>query len=574
MAKSNNKNKISFLHSIQGRMFLVTAAAVIGTIIAICAVAIPSMQSALSAQVNANLQSMVNTYGQEIQIAAAEKFAEGSTITATQIRQYVKDVSVANCDSAVCFVTTASDGTYYYSSADDTLTDQACSDSLIQSLIENLNDGGYFTNGELVEYSNGSTSYYATYYLSKSYDFIVVISVEKSDVSAVLTSIMIKVIAAGVIAGIIFMVIAFFAAQISVRPLKQIIVVLNEIAELDLTEKSALAVVVKNKGEAGQIAMAVRSMRIALSQIVTDVKNQSAILHGASDQLSENVVQTARNVDGVEQAVSEIARGASSQADETEKATSDIVVMGDMIERTSSHVEGLNTTANQMRTSNDEAVQVLQELVSINRKAVDSIQVISEQTNTTNASAKKIREATALITEIAEETSLLSLNASIEAARAGEAGRGFAVVATEIQKLAIQSSDSASRIDEIVHQLISDSEQAVATMDEVQEIMAVQNENLERTNQVFEEVRIGIGASIEGVGEIAGRTSELNSARSGIIDTVQSLTAIAEQNAASTQETTATVVEINEVLQEISSNAANLKDIALVMEENMNKFRI
>ena len=227
-----------------------------------------------------------------------------------------------------------------------------------------------------------------------------------------------------------------------------------------------------------------------------------------------------------------------------------------------------------MRESSEEAAATLKELDNINQQAIASIDVIYEQTNITNISALKIKEATTLISSIAEETNLLSLNASIEAARAGEAGRGFAVVASQIQKLADQSNESANQIDQIIHALIEDSEKAVKTMDEVKTIMNLQSENVHKTGQVFEQVRDGISSSISGVGEIATKTTQLDKARGDVVDVVQNLTAIAQQNAASTEETSASVMEVSNVMQEIMENANRLKEIASILEENMNSFTL
>lgn len=297
-------------------------------------------------------------------------------------------------------------------------------------------------------------------------------------------------------------------------------------------------------------------------------------MHYASTELDNNASHTTSTVGNVETAVNEIATGATNQASETQKATDDIVNMGNMIEHTNSQVENLTSTANLMRESSEEAAATLKELDNINQQAIASIDVIYEQTNITNISALKIKEATTLISSIAEETNLLSLNASIEAARAGEAGRGFAVVASQIQKLADQSNESANQIDQIIHALIEDSEKAVKTMDEVKTIMNLQSENVHKTGQVFEQVRDGISSSISGVGEIAAKTTQLDKARGDVVDVVQNLTAIAQQNAASTEETSASVMEVSNVMQEIMENANRLKEIASILEENMNSFTL
>nr|WP_253295564.1 methyl-accepting chemotaxis protein [Roseburia sp. MSJ-14] len=245
-----------------------------------------------------------------------------------------------------------------------------------------------------------------------------------------------------------------------------------------------------------------------------------------------------------------------------------------MVEDTNSQVSALHNAADAIKESSDTANNTLQELDLINKKAIDSINVIYEQTHTTNESALKIKEATTLIASIADETNLLSLNASIEAARAGEAGRGFAVVASQIQKLAEQSNDSARQIDEVIYALLEDSEKAVKTMDEVKTIMEQQSENVSKAGTVFSQVETGITESINGIAQIADRTNKLNSTRSGIVDVVQNLTAIAEENAASTEETSAAVIEVANVMQEISDHAAELQNIASTLEKNISIFKI
>ena len=244
------------------------------------------------------------------------------------------------------------------------------------------------------------------------------------------------------------------------------------------------------------------------------------------------------------------------------------------MENTSSEVSSLRTIAQSIKSSSDHANSTLQELDSINQRAIDSINTIYEQTHTTNESALKIKEAASLISSIADETSLLSLNASIEAARAGEAGRGFAVVASQIQKLAEQSNQSASQIDTIIYALLEDSQNAVETMESVRDIMIQQNENVTKTGSTFSQVQGGISESVTNVDSIASRTDQLNTARVNIVDVVQNLASIAEQNASNTQETSAAVLEVANVMQEISEHATKLQEIASALEANMNAFQL
>lgn len=324
--------------------------------------------------------------------------------------------------------------------------------------------------------------------------------------------------------------------------------------------------------EVGEICRAIKKLEENLSDIIKNVIAGSKELLEASDNLRNRTSITSEHVEQMEKAVNEIAIGAGSQAEETQSATENIILMGNMIEEVAGELDNLNHKARNLKEGGEAVMDVIRELQESNAKTGESIDIIYEQTNVTNESAQKIKEATALITNIAEETNLLSLNASIEAARAGEQGRGFAVVAAQIQKLAEQSNESARQIERIILSLIEDSDKSVITMNEVKEIMEQQSQNVMKTNeqvaQLVEEVEQSIGV----IDEVSAKTAKINEARSSVVDTVQNLSAIAEENAASTEETSASVTEISGIINEIADEAHELKTISNQMDETMSMF--
>ncbi len=445
--------------------------------------------------------------------------------------------------------------------------------TVVKGVVEQLKSG-VVPEPNVVEYEYKGAIKYASYYVSERGHSILVVSADKADLMKTVN----RVTAIGTCCTIVMVIIAsiigfFFISKI-INPIIRVTEIIGRLSNMDFSEIEGQEKLTARADETGKMSRAVAELRSQLVNVVSDLKDQSQQLFEASDSLNTNASETATTVEQVEKAVAEISDGASSQADETQKATENVILMGNMVEETSQEVEDLISNANDMKRSSEEAFVTLTALEKINDQARQAIDVIYEQTNTTNESAMKIREATTLITSIAEETNLLSLNASIEAARAGEQGRGFAVVAGQIQKLAEQSNDSARQIENIIDSLIEDSEKSVATMEDVKKIMNSQNESVGRTNEIFAEVQTGITGSLDGINRIADKTKKLDEARVNVVDVVQNLTAIAEENAASTEETSASVTEVSSIVYNISENATQLKDVATRLEQNMNIFKI
>lgn len=563
------KEKKAGLHSMRFNVVQLVLLSIIISVASLLIMIIPVADNAISTLAESYMRDVCDTCG--LNVDAALNRSGNVILNQAYLETLIGDVRINDLDSSYAYVV-GSDGTMIYH-PDASKVGQPVENTAIKQVVADLEAGKEQQKG-LVIYEFRGAEKYAAYYVTSNKAAILVITADRGDILSAKDAIYARAGGAAIVIFIVLGIISFLIASKMTRPIVEITNVIKRFSSLNFAKSPTTIRISKRKDETGQMARAIGDLREKLVTIVSQIKSQSELLYNASTELDTNASHTTSTVGNVETAVNEIATGATNQASETQKATDDIVNMGNMIEHTNSQVESLTSTANLMRESSEEAAATLKELDNINQQAIASIDVIYEQTNITNISALKIKEATTLISSIAEETNLLSLNASIEAARAGEAGRGFAVVASQIQKLADQSNESANQIDQIIHALIEDSEKAVKTMDEVKTIMNLQSENVHKTGQVFEQVRDGISSSISGVGEIATKTTQLDKARGDVVDVVQNLTAIAQQNAASTEETSASVMEVSNVMQEIMENANRLKEIASILEENMNSFTL
>ena len=411
------------------------------------------------------------------------------------------------------------------------------------------------------------------YYPEKDGLFIVVCTADLNDALSGIRENLGQACALGGFLAVVFAILGFFFSTRMFKRVGQMQGMIDRMKNLDFTVDETETKLLQSKDEFGIMAKALASLQQKLGETVSQIKNQSDRLFDSSNGMYKNISNMTQTTDQVDRAVQEIAEGATNQANETQKANENVITIGTMIEDTNNEVEELKKTAKNMQEAQRTAHEILEELGTVNQHTKASVEEIAQQTMTTNVSATKIREVTGLITDIAEETNLLSLNASIEAARAGEAGRGFAVVASQIQKLAEQSDVSAKQIENIIDQLVADSEKAVATMQQVQRIIDEQSRDVDRTGEVFRSVSDGIQKSIDGINLIGQKVQNMDQARIAVVDTVSNLSAIAEENAASTQESSASVTSITGIADEMQISSEDMRKIAEDLDQRMAAFK-
>ena len=310
-----------------------------------------------------------------------------------------------------------------------------------------------------------------------------------------------------------------------------------------------------------------------LNQIVGKIKSSSSGLKEIASDLNKNVQFTNDTCNQISQAVENVASGAVSQAEDTTSAAQNISDMSDELSKIKSNANDLHTIANSMDNAKNNALNTLEQLQRVNRTMVDEVNSTSNQVNATSESVEQIKKAVEMIQDIAEQTKLLSLNASIEAAHAGEHGRGFAVVAEEIGKLASQSAQSSDEIEGILKQLVKNYEIIIQNVKSTSDNMEVQNDKLTETQNVFTVLEKDINGTVERISEINSMVESLDSEIERMVDVVSNLSAISEENSASTEQTMASIQELTAVIGQVAEKSQNVDKSADDLMNEVNVFK-
>jgi len=417
--------------------------------------------------------------------------------------------------------------------------------------------------------SDGKGSAYVDYdgkqqlfvYAKTDDDFIICTLIPKSEIVSKANNIRIITIIAVIVAVIIAGVVGTFLAKNIRRAIKIIMGSLELASEGDFT----VEIPVKGRDEFSHLALSTNSMISNVKDLIEKTKGVSEKVDESTGVVNDSARQLLTETKEITSAIEQIEKGVVQQAEESQNCLRQMDDLSDKINLVSESSDRIGQIANETTDIVQSGIQSIEALKENANDTIEITHTVIEEIVKLKDATKQIDKIVGAINEIAEQTNLLSLNAAIEAARAGQAGRGFGVVASEIKKLAEQSVKSANEIRKIISDINDKTTNTVNIAKKAEDVVDIQGQTLSHTYEVFANISSQFDNLIDNLDRITNEIGNIAEAKSNTIDAIQSISAVSQQTAASSEEVTNTankqleaVEELNKISQVLQSNSNDL----------------
>lgn len=297
-----------------------------------------------------------------------------------------------------------------------------------------------------------------------------------------------------------------------------------------------------------------------IRDIVSGVKDNVELSISSSSELAGLAEKASDTMGNLSEAISGVSKGAMQQADDVTDASGNVVNIVNRLSEVADTVNSAEECTTGMSENSVKVAESFDVLIEAIQNSMNELEQVTREIGVVGASVDEVISTADVINAIANQTNLLSLNASIEAARAGEAGRGFAVVAEEIGKLAIQSNDSAASIKKIMDELKVQTGKTITLVKNLNEVMSKQESTSRESKEYLftlfgdiNDTKDSFDAIRKNVEGIKGACDELNTS-------IESLSAISEENAASAEVTATSFEEITEIIGSVTEKSESINE--------------
>ena len=357
----NNKaqaKRVAAVHSLKTKIFFLVFVAIVLSIVLCLVMTVPRSKSNLDNVIENYMKDITTVEGENLDRSYAEKGED--ILSAENLQKELGSITISGMSSSYAYIFSGTDGTMLYHPTAEKIglpVENAAANQLLAEIRE-----GKKPEPAVINYEFNGKQKYAAYYVGTDAAFVLIITADGDEVFTSLNETMRNSIVGAVILAVIFSILTFILTEIMFKPIIRIASVVNTIAALDFRESEDQKRILRRRDETGVMGQSVNTLRQELVEIVDQIKGKSQELYEASETLSTGSSETATAVDQVENAIAEIAKGATSQAQETQAASENVVLMGNMIEEANTEVENLRTNARAMRDAGNSAVVILDEL--------------------------------------------------------------------------------------------------------------------------------------------------------------------------------------------------------------------